>query len=278
MKIDEDKLVFEDYKNRLEIHFSPQTTKSNWDPRDLTLAKILSWSKSFTSSVIEAREKINIKASPYPQKNLLNELIEIFPSLITTDQWSLLTKESEIIANRFNLTENWHFPIETAILFNTLLIPPKEGISIHFPSYFFPEEQKPKKLSEIGGSLFHVPFVIRYPAIYFTRQTSINELKKWINDNRELLRNIQYKLPKPKILKIKEDTIFWGQIAWIFRKEKISWAKMPEKIEQENKRYLKEAGKSEDNEEDYLDIPLPLELEKYYERFLKAIEKNCSKF
>ena len=110
--------------------------------------------------------------------------------------------------------------------------------------------------------------LIKYPGIYFTYNTSIDELKKWINKNKNLIRAIQAKLPKKRHIKRTDKSLYWGQTVWILKQDGVSsWSKMSKIIEG----FIQKALREDPNELDYDQAPEPTELEKYYNRFLKSL-------
>jgi hypothetical protein len=114
--------------------------------------------------------------------------------------------------------------------------------------------------------------ITSFPGIYFTRQVSIDELKKWINKNRDIIRAIQYKLPKQKIIKRNQRTLFWGQVAWILKQDGInSWAKMRDYIDKMNKE--KPFVKEEESDPVFDPLPTEIDLAKYYTYFVESLKQ-----
>lgn len=262
-KID-DSIVFEDFENRVDIKLSPEITaeRQNYSRSNYSFAELLSWSKSFYKSL------------QYPQNPTVENVVNLlFSNAITREKREIVKNCAKELKEKYALPENWEFSFEIAALTNVLLVPPSELIRIHLPRYFYPS-QRNRNDSALGlaGRIVGEWKILEYPAIYFTRQVTIDELKHWINKNKSLIRAIQYKLPKEKKLKRERKTLFWGQVAWILKLDGIhSWSKMVKMIERLIDNNRKESITQADSEH-FEDIaPEPQELEKYYNRFVASI-------
>jgi hypothetical protein len=160
-----------------------------------------------------------------------------------------------------------------------ILVPPKTiPIQVHIPDYEPIKEEELKTLSSIlsSPSITRARKLMRitsYPSIYFTQKVTIDELKKWIDKNKKLVRIIQNRLPVRRIIKRNDKTLFWGQIAWIYKQDGInSWSSMVKKIELMIESYKKE-GLIPEESEAFSDVaPEPVDLAKYYYRFVKSLE------
>lgn len=284
---DGDSLIFDNFEKRLEIHFSPEIeeTKRGFNRSDYTLAQLLTWLKSFNELILAVRKEINFTTPlPFPKNANVDELVDFTFKALDNEKREIVFNKAKVIAKKYHLTDNWEFSIELAILTHTFLVPAKDvPIRVHLPSYFYPEEKKAdseKNLKTLGSSLSSPEImraraamrIIGYPAIYLTGQVSVDELKKWINTNRELIRVMQSRLPKRKVLKRDDKTLFWGQVVWILRQEGFrSWSKMVGRIEELIEDNKKE-GMTQEESEHYADIPPePQELEKYYTRFIESL-------
>jgi hypothetical protein len=293
---EDNSLVFEKFEERVDIKLSPEIKSINdYEESDYLLADLLSWLKSFHNSLFEIRKELKLQSIfKYPKKPTIKNLVGLIFKLDASKR-KILESRTRDLLEKYHLTENWEFPIEIAILTHTLLVPPKEtGVHLYLPLYFYPklqenlEKMKIKKTSPIDGlrrelkrllkyksdfaKYRQMMEVVKYPAIYFTRQVSIDELKKWIDKNRSFIRAIQYKLPKRKIIKRTQKALFWGQVAWILKKDGIhSWTKMVEKIE-ELIEHNRERGTIEKESGHFADIPPePQDLARYYKRFIESL-------
>ena len=265
-----DDIIFEEFENRADVHYAPElfgvveVSRSNYQ-----VAELLSWLKSFYKQIFAVRLKINVKELlKYPENDSVKDILKKTIFAIPYDFQQILEEESTKIVEHYRLTENWRIPFEIVILTHRLPVPPfLEGISIHLPEYFY---NKPKNLLELPSafeSAYRQGAVMKYPALYFTRKVSANELVKWLKNpkNRKLFENIQYKLPRQKEIDRDQKTIFWGQVAWILKQDGInSWAKMTKAIEK----------LLENNQDNLYQIaPEPVEIQKYYERFVESLHK-----
>ncbi len=267
--------MFEDFDRELSLKWSPDIKRPNdFDKGNYTLAQLLSWSKKFNISILEARTKLEIARREYPQDPTIDNLVKLYSDMLLDDKKkSAFDHVAREIAEDFRLTENWVFSIEIAILTGTFLVPSKDSIKIHLPAYFYPEDKSSKGLALNIIRMRQGEPVVRYPAIYFTRQVKVNELKRWINENKSAIRAMQYKLPKPQKIKREEKTVFWGYVAWLLKRDGFrSWAKMTKAIEQ----MINNQGSEFENDsrQHFTDAaPEPVELQKYYTRFIDSLKK-----
>ena len=268
-------IIFEDFENRVDVKLSPEIkTSEDYNKSDFILAGLLSWLKSFYVSIYNIRKEIGVKTLlQYPTAPTAKNVVELIFTL-NSDKRDLLRIRAKELAKKYSLTNNWEISMEIVTLTHTLLVPARESIKVHLPDYFYPKKPKEiKSLRDVISWMKTRPLaeVNNYPAIYFTRQVTINELKEWIDKNRELIRAIQCKLPRNKNIKRTERAIFWGQVAWILKQDGVySWAKMERSIEEldEKEPFLKEQEESEVLNP----LPTAIELEKYYHRFLESLK------
>jgi len=291
-----DVLVFEKFEERVDVKLSPEIKSINdYEQSDYLLADLLSWLKSFYESLFEIRKELKLQTPlKYPNRPTIKKLVRLTLNLDSPKRELLETRAQDLL-QKYHLTENWEFSMEMAILTHALLVPPKEtGIYLYLPLSFYPKIQRniqkikiknatslnelKKKLTQLlkyqsdFAKYRQMMEVVKYPAIYLTRQTSIDELKKWINENKEIIRVIQKRLPKQKIIKRTQKAVFWGQVAWILKQEGIrSWAKMTEKIEELIQKNRKNNTIDGENKHFADEIPEPWELSKYYSRFIESL-------
>lgn|GEM_PF-3430426 len=274
-------LVFQDFEHRLDLHFSPEITESGrgYDKNDFILAGLLTWHRQFNKRILEIRQQVGITVPvEYPKNPSSIQIIKLL-SGFGSDIAHTILDESKKIAVDFRLTEEWELSIVTAIVHNVILVPPKTiPIQVHIPDYEPIKEEELKTLSSIlsSPSITRARKLMRitsYPSIYFTQKVTIDELKKWIDKNKKLVRIIQNRLPVRRIIKRNDKTLFWGQIAWIYKQDGInSWSSMVKKIELMIESYKKE-GLIPEESEAFSDVaPEPVDLAKYYYRFVKSLE------
>jgi hypothetical protein len=218
---------------------------------ELTL--LLSYLKSFYSNLERARKIIGLnKLYLYPIKEDTDWQSIILKDL-NTRQLSSLYREASKIMRRYKLTYNWEYSIHTAVLSHTLVIPNRSTIDFRGSI---------KEGSDGGrGSSYYSQF----PALYFTHKTSVKELKDWLDKNSSLFELMQKKLPKRIRTKRNSRTLFWGQQAWCYRRNGInSWSQIEKGLlDNDNKHPTKNERLSQ--------IPTPVELEKYYKRFVQSL-------
>lgn len=295
MNIPKGDLIFENFNNRLKIGLSPEIKERGFefDNSDTILAELFSWSKSFNQDLVNARKLVSLnKITPYPENSTFDQLIEIVVTSFDNDINTKLKKESQKILEKYALTENWLFYIEVAILTNKLLVPPRQQpIMLHFPPTkedLVKEDEHPNNLRGLS-SILNSPALKRvresqnlylHPSIYLTRKVTKNELMSFLSSsqNWRFIEAMQSNLPKKKVLRRERKTIFWGQIAWFMKRDGIhSWSKLANEIEKIVERSLKSRpnGIKFDPITDI--TPEPVELEKYYNRFIQSIENLTPK-
>jgi DNA-binding transcriptional MerR regulator len=275
----ENELVFNEDENRLTIHFSPEISEGyrKYDKSDYIFADILSWLKSFNLEIKAIRKKYNITPTDYPKKPTVESLIELLFQKIGYEKYRKLDRDIIKLQNDYCLTDNWILSLRIAVITNALLVPASETIHIHYPSYETKQKTSLKRLPNILYSpevrkLDNVMRLAKYPSIYFSRKTSPEELKKWVDKNKKLIRAIQNKLPSKKRVKRDTKTLFWGKIVWIFKQDGIRpLAEISRRIQSEAERIIDEQG--EEGNEELCCPPTAVELRKYYERFLESLQK-----
>ncbi len=275
MKNANEDFVFEDFDKELVLKWSPDIKSAkDFDKSNYVLAQLLTWSKSFNIAILEARNQLDIVLQAYPKDPTPENLAELYRDMLLSDnKKAAFDKRARAITEDFRITENWILSVELAILTGTLLVPSKDSIKVHLPDYFYPEDNTTKGLANKIAMMREGAPVTHYPAIYFTRRVTVDELKRWINENKSAIRAMQFKLPKPQKIKRGEKTLFWGYVAWLLKRDGFkSWAKMTKAIEQMINRQRAEFKSHQGDH--YTDIaPEPVELEKYYNRFMTSLKK-----
>ena len=270
-----DNIVFDDIANRIVVEISPDATpqKQNFSKDNFELAELLTSLKSFNKSILEVRQQIGLdKPLPYPKSPTIENVVELFFNKSITDEArGILKNWAKELREKYRLSENWGISFRIAVLTNILPAPPSETVGIHLPKNLSPN----KKEALVGLAMGKVNEgkVLEYPAIYFTRQFSIDELKRWINDNKSLVRALQSKLPKERRLRRKHHTLFWGQMAWMYKKNGMkSWTHMSKKLQELLDSKQKD---NENNNEDFPgdNAPEPGELRKHYVRFIRFLRE-----
>lgn len=269
-----DNIVFNNIDNRVVVEISPEVTpqKQNLSKDNFRLAELLTLLRSFNKSILKVRQEINLnKLLPYPKKPSVINVVKIFSNKrIDNKAKEILEKWAKELRKKYRLPENWDIPFEIAALTNILPVPPTEAIGIHLPKGFYLNERE--IIVGFNKGIIRKGTVLEYPAIYFTSSVSIDKLKRWINENKSLIRAVQDKLPKEKKLRRKRKTLFWGQVAWIYRKSGMTWARISRKIE----KWMESMQEIDYNENK--DIigdapPGPEELKKYYTRFVDSLRR-----
>lgn len=282
-------LIFEDDDRRVDFKLSPEIkSKRNFHESDFLLAWLLSLSKGFNKALLEIRKQVGLKQPiKYPKDPTVNKLSKLIVLSFDSKRYQYFDSLVENLSRKYQLTENWYLSLRIAVLTNTLLVPPsEEPIFVHIPKVIrksnekaeIKKTQKPKTIKDLLNQLnqdlietrrliYEMTVVQKYPGIYFTRQVTINELKEWISKNRNLLRAIQYGLPKRRIIKRQKKTLFWGQAVWILKQEGIkSWVKIEKELEK-----ILESSKEYLEDEDFASVPITSELQKYYNYFLESL-------
>ena len=273
-------LVVKDHRHRLQLSYSPEISNGQFDQTDDLIARLLVWLDCFNKDILNIRIKYKISVQRYPNGSSTTQLLDLITS-IKFDDINTFSSEITSIREKYRLNENWFLSIAMAITTHTLLVPPKLSIGLYMPEFDVPkaEVEKAKNIKDIARSVFDDPAIrkvqrltelAKHPSIYFNYNTSIDELIKWINKNRNLIRFIQSQLSKKRELKREAKTLFWGQVAWTLMQDGItSWTKMTKVIQ--------EMLDKSDNDNfnygfDMKTAPDPTEFEKYYTRFLESLE------
>lgn len=240
-------------KNVIRIELSPEIVDYDLDPHDSLMASLLAWADSFYGLISNYRSILGLDENtlPFPGAPTYKNLIELVYSL-GPDNACLLTTHAEELMAKFRLNKEWELSMKVVILTNVLMVPPRnECISFYEPS---------------AGQDYSLP----YPAIYFTAQITIDDLKKWLDNksNKGYFRyTIKHHFPMKKAsIKIDDKTLIWGQIASLLKLNGIhSWTRMSQVI-----------IKLGHNSIIYYpsdDLPTPNELRTYYYRFVAAVSK-----
>lgn len=269
-------VVFRNSNNRLLVTLSPEIkTGKDYEASDVIFAHLLSWLNSFYNSIYTLRTELGIKTPlSYPSNPTPKNVAALILSLESNKQ-NLLEIRSKELIGKYHLATNWAIPMQIVILTHTLLIPYKEEpIKAYIPDDSTPNERVLKGLRSVSISTVILrERRMKYPAIYFTRQVLPNELKKWIDNNTEAIGNMQQKLPNKKDFRRIPRTLFWGQVAWVLKRDGIdSWARMEDEILKMDKE--KSFGNNNDSsdEKNIFDLPTAVELEKYYNRFIESLQ------
>jgi hypothetical protein len=230
----------------INVELSPEIIDYDFDLRDSLIASLLCWQDRFYDVLKDARDLLEIsnKKLNFPKEPTLDNLYDLAYSL-GSDKSSLIKIQSLEIIKEFGLTPIWDLSMRIVILTNTLMIPPKSD-SI--------------RLEGAG-------YKLNYPAIYITSYTSVDELKKWIHNNRLFIRlMIKQHFPKKRTSpRLDDKTLFWGQIATLFKERGLnSWVKMVEIMQRLQNKDLYSSRIPEE-------IPNPGELRTYYNRFNKSV-------
>lgn len=263
-------IVASDFFNLPEIKLSPDVkSRSDYEESDYLLAYLLSALRSFNSKIKEAREKLMVNRTlSFPKEPTIGVIYEILYKS-GQQKYILLKKLATKISDSYQLSENWILSIEVVIVTNTFLVPKKiDPIRIQTPLDLTEiiDHIKNNSKSDLIDYFPGLLKSLKYPAIYFTSEVSINDIKNWINKNRELLRSLLETLPKRTIPKIHHKTILWGHIAWIYKRDGIqSWTEISDNIQ-------KRIQSSEGPIFGETDAPSPNELKKYYDRFLASLK------
>ena len=140
--------------------------------------------------------------------NAFHDLIDLIRLKISykTNADSLTLEEKEELRigalaaiHKFDLTPNWSNPIKKAVLTNKLSVPEEfSSIGMYSP----------------GDDVI----IDRYPSIYFSRHTSITNLRTWITENQGVIKNSLSKLPVIKKTKISPMSILVGQLVILAKK------------------------------------------------------------
>lgn len=256
--------------DRVAIELSPGLSKRDYDPENATIAVLLSWQPDFNKRLKSSRSNMNLKKLyKYPEDPAPHEVVnKVFVPFSKTNKISLLEILAEGISEAYKLDSAWVTPIKVAILTNTLLVPPKTSpIRIYLPS----KHKLARGRTNLFKDLVDRAGILNYPAVVLTKRSSINELKNWINENKDIIRTIQESSPKKVGSKTKPLTLMWGQIAYILKQNGVtSWEAMSRGIQRNLKdtsieRYENAIG------EEFL-VPSGTELQRYYTRFIKALK------
>lgn len=210
---------------------------------DRTCAKILSQLESFYIFLKAARIDIGIEPTLGVRHIIIEEHritsnnIESIRPPLYPGAIKQLDKQAATILEEFNLTSNWRTSIRMLILIHTLYLPLKNT---------------PVSLDKPKLKIKHVP-------IYITEQISISELCKEIRILKPQIIDNLSTLPKAPSTKIDDETIRWGRAIRLVGGVS---AIISDKWLVEAKERLEELLPKED-------VPEPIELRKYYERFLQ---------
>lgn len=251
----------------LQIKYSPVIqSKDDYLPQDYVMACTLKWVQSFVDRIVEAREEISLDTLITYPKNPSYELIQSLIELITDAKGDALRVAVAKIARVYHLADPWKLSIQTAILTGVLLVPHKEGLGIKF---------------EYPGDTVGLSAILKrqqYPSIYFTKKVTLKAFIKWITDYQEIFDAMVFHLPESETREFRggEPTIYWGQIAWILvsgRESEFQWKDICKKIDEfiMNDNKIHPENYKELNV--YNDTPEADELQRYYERFCKSVDK-----
>lgn len=269
----EGNVVFKDSNNRVNVDFFPVVKiEGDYNETDILLAHLLSWLNSFYESLFAVRKEIGLEIPlSYPTQPTIEKVADLILTL-KRDKRKVLEFKAKELTQKYHLGTNWIIPMQITVLSHTLLIPHKEAaIKVYIPDYASPLERRFKGLRSIpNGTVIIRDKLMKYPAIYFTRQVSPNEIKKWIDNNVVTIKNAQRGLPTKKDLRRNVRTLFWGQMAWMLKRDGIkSWAKMQKAIDNMDN---KNPFISENVDEKIFRIPTANELQKYYNYFIESLQ------
>jgi hypothetical protein len=245
----------------LPLGFNPN---DKYSQEDLLVARLLSVLRSFYNSVVGIRKKyslkvsteFNIKAEPLQQVKLTAQILDKISNLD-----NLLSDIDNLVVS-YRLPRYWSNPVLSAILYNKLILPTETPVGLYVPKQL-------KDLREnLSLSTVKIEEALQYPAIYFKRETSAKELRRWLRENSESFKFIQKDLPKKRDIRIKDKTIFWGYATSLFiAGGETSWTKISEELY----RLVDESEFS--SPKDRAEVPGPTDIEKYYKRFIDSLKK-----
>ena len=271
MKNYEEKLIYKDLENQVKIEFSPKVERYGIDENDLILAELFSSLKSFYDFIERTRKKIGINQPiTYSEKGIKDVLKNL-----NNEQKKALNDEVQLFLWKYKLPQKWKNSLISAILTHTLLIPPiEEEIGLYLPDHlydliFLPENKNKKEIDKLELLAYMLTKIeikkelLSYPAIFFKREVSLNELIKWLRKNWKRLKVYFSLIPKKRSFRIYEDNLFWGQAAWILHKEKgYRWCEIEDFLNDKEKHF-----------KDFISIPNQTEIRKIYEEFVKLLKK-----
>ena len=186
------KLINTNLKHRLPVYKAQFSEHSD---NNFILANVGSfrWFSKFTTS---SRSKLGIneaymRALHENKKRVIVKMNDDYmPYDLSEIGLELLNKQTDEIRIYYNFASNWAVSIRLAILTNFLFLPPQNKPIV------FSKDGSPKD----------------YPAIYFTENVSIYQLKQFIQAKAQEIRHITTQMPNPKKHKAELHTILWGQV------------------------------------------------------------------
>lgn len=266
----DDAIVFKDSQHRLRIEMSPELRDNHgeYEASDWRFTELFSWLNPFYYDISEIRRRNRIKIISYPDKPTVEQLVGAIGEA-TGEHFAQIVNEAEELRSKYKMTENWYLSFISAVVTHTILIPMKQTVGFHMS---FSDEETPGGSVSVTSETKRIEAamqVVKYPGIYFPHKISIDELKKWINRNKDLLHMMMQNLPEKLVTKRAHETIFWGQMAWILRQAGItSWVGISDQIQRivdKDEEEGRPVGGA------FATVPGPEELEKYYNRFLESL-------
>jgi len=251
------------------VRYIPTSNSGEFASFDKKLAEILSFTPNFMEDIKLARKSLGI-ALPfeYPKNAEVKDLLLVFSKL--KPKRKELDNLSEHITAKYDLTKNWTFSIKTAIVTDTLLIPESLGpiLITQAEPFHLVEQIKRVSESEIREYLLTKRLLeaYQYPALRFTRKTTVNELNNWLKVHSSEFKQMQAVLPEKNEIKMFEDNIHWGYIAEMFMR----WKSNPD--------YQGVISRLEDmleqtGDETFPDIPSREELRNLHLEYLSLIKR-----
>lgn len=272
------KLLFRDAEHRLDIQFSPEVRESGlgFDPYDRTMAQFLVSLAELYEGILSVRQVIQLPdVCPYPHNPTVADLVKLIFSVISPDRYDDFRERVISLRNRYRLPENWQLSFQIAVLTDTILIPHQDsGIRVYFPESEKSNGRHRKPFNALQQSRKIIENMRQnptYPGIYFTRQDTIDELKGWINQNKDLVRSIQHNLPIHHVIKTERKVLFWGQMAWIVRSMgETRWQRIEGIFDDIFKKQYDHGV--EDNDEVTGYAPSYIDLQKCYYSYLETVK------
>lgn len=260
--------------NLVSVVISPEVTpqQQNLSEDNFRFAELLTSLESFNEALSDVRRLIELhELLSYPRNPNIESVADLFfHKPITDKRRAVLRDWAKELRVKYNLPKSWDVPFQIAAITNVLPAPPKDSIGLHLPENFLPDVTRVS--NDTSNTKVNIGRVLEYPAIYFTRQVSIDELKLWINDNKDLIRAIQQRLPENKKVRREPKTLLWGHIAWICRKGGIkSWTRISEKLQTWLNSKYEECEEIDDYLGEY--APSPGEIKKYHDRYVESLSK-----
>lgn len=243
-----DSTVISKIWNLQKVALLPGLKIGDYSNSDWILAYLLTSLTSFDEQISSIRKDLGItEIYKYSSVENLQGLVKIFFSL-GQENYLISIKAAQKIIRRYRLGENWLMSIQAAFFTDTLPVPDKiDSIKI----------ETNDSLSDHDSS---------YCSIRVNHRITTNELKKWIKQHKLWIRHNLNNLPKINKPRIDSNTILWGHFAWILKKGGMnSWTEMTRFVQ----KHIDEFGSAYD-----LDLaPEPVEMERYYKRFVLSLKK-----